>query len=195
MEKDKIKFYMEGCRLTIEIEDGTPDIYLLLQNTENEWHSDIYQYVNPITFELKLDGIYRVYIVKSHSATLEDNVLTIGHEEYDPFRLIRTFDSGLISVVDDYFSEEIFSICKLRKCLLNLQMKMFYNNLKNCGINKCKSDELRNQRDFLFIAVWLMEQLLEEGKDEKVREIYESLRTCKSICDDLTTVNNCGCNG
>lgn len=195
MEKDKIKFYMQGCHLTVEIEDGTPDIYLLLRNTDTEWYSEIYRYTKPITFDLKLDGIYRIYIIKSQSATLNNDILKIGTEEYTPFRLIKTFDLGSISIVDDYFSEEIFSICKLRKCLLNLQMKMFYNNVKNCGLNKCESEELRGQRDFLFIAVWLMEKLLEEGKDEKVREIYKSLRTCKSICEELSETNNCGCNG
>ena len=36
MDRDKIKFYMQGCRLIIDIEDGTPDIYVILYNTETE---------------------------------------------------------------------------------------------------------------------------------------------------------------
>lgn len=195
MDRDKIKFYMQGCRLIIDIEDGTPDIYVILYNTETEWYSNILKYDGTINYDLNSDGIFKVYIFKSIAGVLSSNTLTINNEVYSPYRLIKTFDEGWINIVDDYFSEEVFSICKLRKCLLNLQMKMFYNSVKDCGMNKCKSDELKAQRDFLFIAVWLMEHLIEEGKDEQVKEVYASLRTCKSLCEDLTNNNKCGCNG
>jgi pentatricopeptide repeat protein len=68
--------------------------------------------------------------------------------------------------------------------------------LKNCGSIKCKDNEIRSQRDFIFIAVWLIEHYLELGNIEKARAIYESIKSCGSICNDLLkNKNNCGCNG
>ena len=52
MDRDKIKFYMQGCRLIIDIEDGTPDIYVILYNTETEWYSNILKYDGTIDYDL-----------------------------------------------------------------------------------------------------------------------------------------------
>ena len=52
-----------------------------------------------------------------------------------------------------YDIDETFSICKLKKCLANLELKLFQEMLKNCGKMKCKTDGIKTQIDFLFIAV------------------------------------------
>lgn len=194
MNKDNIKFYMDGCHLTIDVVDGTPDIYLVLLNTETKDYSEILQWQGTFEFDMEKDGIYKVCIIQSSMGTLSNGILTIGNEEYDSERFADVFASNVAAIGEDRFSEEIFCICNLKKCLLNLQMKAFQNALKNCGSRKCKDDEIKAQRDFLFMAVWLMEHLIEEGKEEKVREIYKSIQSCGSICNNLLGSNNCGCN-
>jgi hypothetical protein len=68
--------------------------------------------------------------------------------------------------------------------------------LKNCGSIKCKNDEVKAQRDFLFIAVWLMEHYIELGNIEKAQAIYDSLKGCGNLCQNLINDNkSCGCNG
>ena len=68
--------------------------------------------------------------------------------------------------------------------------------LKNCGSSKCKNDEVKSQRDFLFIAVWLMEHYIELGNIEKAQAIYERLKGCGDLCQSLLNdKKSCGCNG
>ena len=55
--------------------------------------------------------------------------------------------------IGEYEIDETFSICKLKKCLAELELKTFQDMLKNCGKAICKNDDVKSQRDFLFIAV------------------------------------------
>lgn len=190
---DNVKFYMNGCHLVIDVEDGSTNTYLVLLNTDTKEHSDILQWAGTFEFDMDEDGIYKVYIINNQSAVLNDGILTIGLEEYDAERFIDTLESNIVSLGDS-FVEEIFCICNLKKCLLNLEWKAFKKMLDDCGLRKC-ADDIKAQRDFLFIAVWLMEHLIEQNQSEKVREVYESIQTCGSLCKDLLKSNNCGCNG
>lgn len=191
-----VNFYMNGCHLVVDVVNGSPNVYLVLLNTYTKEYSNILQWSGTFEFDVDSDGIYKVFVIDEPFATLNDNILTIGTEQYDAERFIDSFESNVISLGSNgNYSEEIFCICNLKKCLLNLQMKAFKNMLKNCGSKKCKDDEIKAQRDFIFIAVWLMEHLIEQGKEEQVREIYESIQGCGSICSNILKSNKCGCDG
>lgn len=41
MEKFNVKAYIQGCRLIIDVIDGTPDVYQVLFNTDTEEITDI----------------------------------------------------------------------------------------------------------------------------------------------------------
>jgi len=194
MDNNNVKFYMNGCRLIIDIEGGTPDIYLVLLNTNNKEHSDILKWTGTFEFDMEKDGIYKVFILKNANAVLNDSKLTIDNEVYDVERFVDTLESNIVSIGES-FTEEIFCICNLKKCLLSLQTKAFNKLLKNCGSIKCKDDEIKSQRDFIFLAVWLMEHLIEQNQPERAKEIYESIQSCGSICNNMLKSNNCGCNG
>jgi hypothetical protein len=117
---DNVKFYMNGCHLVIDVEDGSTNTYLVLLNTDTKEHSDILQWAGTFEFDMDEDGIYKVYIINNQSAVLNDGILTIGLEEYDAERFIDTLESNIVSLGDS-FVEEIFCICNLKKCLLNLE--------------------------------------------------------------------------
>ena len=201
MKDFNINVYMTGCHLVVEIPDGTPDIYQVLFNTSTEECSDIIPYNDPFESEMEKDGIYRYCIVKASNAVLKNGKLLINGKELtnkelaDAISLQNTLVLG--NYVDSSFFDDIFCICKLKKCLSDLQLKVFRDLVKNCGSSKCKNgDELKAQRDFLFLAVWLMEHLIDAGKSELVRDIFDSLQSCGSICGNLLKSNkNCGCNG
>lgn len=95
-------------------------------------------------------------LVKDRNATLLNNGnLRINGRELTPQELVDAIglEQANILGTTDYESEEIFCMCKLKKCLIELQKKIFQEMLKNCGSRSCKSDEYKSQRDFLFIAV------------------------------------------
>ena len=91
-----------------------------------------------------------------------------------------------------FIKKEVFSTCKIRKCLVYLQHKML---LENCSPNSCSANaELRNTRDFLFGALYVLDYLKETNNFEEAQRIVDNLSTCNFLCDeDSITANNCGC--
>lgn len=76
-----------------------------------------------------------------------------------------------------------------------MQLKVFNELVKNCG-KGCKNlDEIKSQRDFLFIANWIMQHLEEYDRFEELYNVYEGIQSCNSLCSDLLKNNKCGCNG
>ena len=192
MENLKVNAYLDKCRLTINLENGTSNTYLILFNTNTESVSDITKIETTQVFDLKEDGIYEIYIFTANSGLDEDGNITISGEKYDSKLVVDRWD-GLKMVLNPYFFDTMFCICNLKRCLVDLQLKVFGELLKNCGSSKCKSNEAKAQRDFVFIAVWLMEHLAELGKEDLLREVFNSIQSCSSICGNLVKSKNCGC--
>ena len=196
MEED-IKVYKKACTLTFEF-SKKDDLYGFLLNKTSGDHSEIEQYNKGYaSFEVDKDGVFVFYLIESEHLTITENGFKIGSRNWTVEEYIQASDDNITSFVElgDHTTKTTFCACKLEKCLLNLQMKAFRELLKNCG-KGCKNlDEIKSQRDFLFIANWLMEHLEEYDRFEELIEIYESLRTCHSLCDDLLANNKCKCNG
>ena len=92
-------------------------------------------------------------MIESEGAFLQNGSLVIDSRSYTVQEFIDAVESGVFGFNNAKLdTDEIFCNCKLKKCLLNLQMKVFQEMLKNCGKIRCKNDDLRAQRDFLFIA-------------------------------------------
>lgn len=95
---------------------------------------------------------------------------------------------------ESYFfvKKEVFSTCKIRKCLVNLQHRLL---LENCTLNSCTtSTNLRNTRDFLFGALYVLDYLKETNNFEEAQRIVDNLSTCDFPCvDDSVITNDCGC--
>ena len=191
---------MQGCRLYVKpLVDDTSGMYQYVFNPDTKEFTDIYSWETGMEYELDSDSSYYIVTYKNPNAVLCDGQLTIGTETFDAERLQSALEAPISIIGDRIFDiNETLSICKLRKCLMDLEMKVFQDLLKSCGSIRCtKNDEVRSQRDFIFIAVWLIEHYLELGNLEKARTIYESISTCGSICNKLLNDNksNCGCNG
>ncbi len=187
---------MRGCRLVTKVTDDASNVYQFVFNPKTEDFSEIYSCSEPLEFELDVDGVYEIVTLRNNDAVLEDGGLKIGVRVFSAREIIDSIESIWLLGNTEYDIDETISICNLKKCLVNLQMKAFQDMLKNCGSVQCKTDVDKVQRDFLFIAVWLIEQYLDLGNIERAREIYECIQTCGSICNELLkNKHNCGCNG
>lgn len=191
--------YMQGCHLITRMYGDTSDMYQFVFNPDTAEFSDIYACGKGLEFEIEEDGVYRVVTLKNSNAELVDDGIKIGSRTYTAEELTTIIsDEAYYNVINIgvYDMDETLSICKLKKCLANLEMNVFQDMLKNCGKIKCKSGENKSQIDFLFIGVWLIEHYVELGNIEKAQAIYERLKGCGDLCQKLLNdKRSCGCNG
>jgi hypothetical protein len=158
MENFTKDIYMNGCHLVTRLYGDTQNMYQFVFNPETAEFSDIYACEDGLEFEIENDGLYRVVTIKNPNVSLVDEGLQIGTNVYSAEQLAEVIanDNNSYNPIfssTEYDVDDTFSICKLKKCLAQLELKIFQEMLKNCGSIKCKNDEVKAQRDFLFIAV------------------------------------------
>lgn len=91
---------------------------------------------------------------------------------------------------------EDFNLSNLQKCVIELQRKTIFNGLKNCNIGKCDKTSIDKQnRDFLFISLVVLENLICQKKWTEAESIIEGLSSCNSLCPNTNIKLNCNCNG
>ena len=162
-----IKVYKKACTLTFEF-DSSETTYGFLYNKTTGDFSDIEKVNSKISYEVDKDGIYTFVLIDSNNLTLSPEgvdkeingkivkvpgfyIGTYGWPLEDYAREIES-ENWTGPARENYFTKNTFCACKLEKCLLNLQMKVFRELVKTCG-KGCKNlDEIKSQRDFLFIA-------------------------------------------
>lgn len=145
-----------------------------------------------------------------------DNVKTVIREEYESnywkFDMpedglyqyfVLQFDvepTDILKHINEYSlipEVEIFSICKLRKCLLSKEKDYISKFLKGCtnGSGHCSnSNEEDMNRDFLLSTIFVLEHLICTGQITEATRILKNISSC-SLCSNGKTINNCGCNG
>ena len=91
---------------------------------------------------------------------------------------------------------KVFSICKLRKCLLNKEKDYVSKFLRGCntGVHCKASDSEDTMRDFLLSTVFVLEHLICAGQTTEALRILKNIQSC-TLCSDDKTTTNCGCNG
>jgi hypothetical protein len=150
--------YMEGCRLVTSFCGDTSDMYQFVFNPETAEFSDIIPCSARMEFDIDKDGWYRVVIFKKAGTVLVNGAIDTGYTTYTSEYIMEHIESERDDVwnpeyIGDYEISDVFSICKLKKCLAELELKVFQDMLKNCGKVICRNDDIKSQRDFLFIAV------------------------------------------
>lgn len=97
----------------------------------------------------------------------------------------------------DFYMEEFFSICNLNGCVAKLQKKYLLEHADDCGSTKCKkgSDPDKANRDFLFIASYLLDHYIAMKDFDQADDLLKTIQTCSnSLCNDGAN-SSCGCNG
>ena len=107
---------------------------------------------------------------------------------------------GLYELVVDGESEprkSIFSICKLRDCLLRKERNYINNFLNTCyGNTGCSKNSNSNIADFLLVSIFVLEQLICAGNYDDATTILEIITNngC-GLCTENNNlqINDCGC--
>lgn len=176
-------------------EDGNSGFYIS-ENLDNEF-----------VFDLPKDGLYAYYKIKiykkeyiedaTNNKFYYDDKIMFGNEEIvNPEDIINKLDIsyGII----DYCEHPIFSLCKLENCILSLEKNTILNESNDyLGTANCnKNDQIKKQRDFLFITLFVLKNLICQKRFVEAKEVLDSISSCESLCENLkNTKSNCGCNG
>lgn len=176
-------------------EDGNSGFYIS-ENLDNEF-----------VFDLPKDGLYAYYKIKiykkeyiedaTNNKFYYDDKIMFGDEEIvNPEDIINKLDIsyGII----DYYEHPIFSLCKLENCILSLEKNTILNESNDyLGTANCnKNDQIKKQRDFLFITLFVLKNLICQKRFVEAKEVLDSISSCESLCENLkNTKSNCGCNG
>lgn len=129
---------------------------------------------------------------------------------YSTTNLLLDFDIHDIEAINDpkyvwenktesnemfWFSETFFSICKLEKCLIELQKQFIKDNAKNCADRRCEtSSDLRFKVEFLLSSIFVLKYLIRHNRFVEAQYIINDLSSCGSLCADLLKdKTSCGC--
>ena len=90
--------------------------------------------------------------------------------------------------------ENIFSICKLRKCTIAQEKLAIEEFLSTCNKRNCnKRSSQQPVRDVLLISIFVLEHLISQEKYLEAERILESLDSCRNLCGN--NIKTCNCNG
>lgn len=154
-------------------------------------------------WQLEKDGYYRYYriLVYNHNKGgiyWDGTTLKYGMEKL----LVEDLDSYLqhpsvahsLGILDYIQPISFFSICNLKKCVMELQKNYINNQLVWCNSRMCKQTD-EEEFKFLFISVNLLEKLIECEKYHQAEKILNSISTCTSICSNIKYNKKCNCHG
>ena len=154
-------------------------------------------------YDLDLDGLYVYYKLEVFAKNnvdadykglcydVDTQTLFFQNQELkdivDILPYIDYADYGVL----DYIKEPVFSICKLQYCLKSLVK----DSLDQCSSNLCEdSSESRKTRDFLFITICVLENLIAQERFGEAMDILESITTCIPLCKKVKmTKSGCNC--
>lgn len=127
-------------------------------------------------FDMPEDGLFQYF------------VLTFEEEPKDILEYIQ--DNSMKP------EAEVFSICKLRNCLLSKEKDYVSRFLHGCNTDThCKSSDTEDvTRDFLLSTIFVLEHLICTGQTTEALRILKHIKSC-TLCSDNKTTTNCGCNG
>lgn len=147
-----------------------------------------------------------VYNIKDRIFYYNQNIY-LGLKDVSSLDDLNTSNSKIISNwyelknyigqnIDYFYTIELFTYCKLNKCVIKYQKQTIFNKIQNCK-NICKTDDQKDLRNFLMITVYVLDYLVCIENYEEAQRILESLSSCNTLCDDslfINTNNNCNCN-
>jgi hypothetical protein len=160
-----------------------------------------YKYLIPNTNHLlKTNSANEEYYKSSNQIFYHDGSILFAKDDYDTLSDLLSNSTKINDLIELWdlqgtqtfsFQKVIFSACNLQKCLVYLQRKLL-NQSNDCGCNK-SDKSIRNNRDFLFSTLYLLDYLKDRGNYEEAQRILENISECTgSICSELKLECNCG---
>ena len=165
------------CELIVcglpEVEEGKHLLEVLIFDEYSENY--IYEWdrtENDLCYEMPKDGLYNYYY-------------TIVSEKSDD--VVKEFIKNLPDP-----DNNLFSLCKLRSCVLQKEQTMIENFANGCNkAGKCEKKDTSNV-DILLIALYLLEHLVCIGEYSKASILLNKIQSCGGLCEDIVT-KKCNC--
>lgn len=128
-------------------------------------------------FDMPEDGLFQYYI------------LNFTEEPKDILEYIQ--DNSILPEC------EVFSICKLRNCLLQKEKDYISQFLSECNTNShcSKNSEDELIRNFLLSSIFILEHLICSGQTVEALRILRNINSSCTLCSNIESLNKCGCNG
>lgn len=166
-----------NCELTL---DGVPEVSGLEVIVHNDEVITIDREM-PDYWETTLteDGLYEYYILNFNEDEPEDLIKYITENSYTPV-------------------QSVFSICQLRKCLLNREKDYIKHFLSSCSgsVANCgKQSDNSTMADFLLASIFVLEQLICCGNFDEAKRILNIINNdnCGLCGEDKKTTKDCNC--
>lgn len=86
----------------------------------------------------------------------------------------------------------IFSVCKLQRCLVNLQKELI---IRRCQNTNCEDlSKSLDKRDFLLGTLYTLDYLKDTMNFSEAQRLLENISSCGELCDSSNIVNYNDCN-
>lgn len=185
--------FNQDCQLIIEEQlnkgEFANSVEIIWCLSDNSFKTFLNRSNGALVVDIDKDGLYRYLCLFSNRPFTELRSLTL-----DPnFLQYLTLPNN--SIGNPQISEEIFSICHLRKCALAHEKQAIEEFLSICNKKNCnKKSSQQSTRDILLISVFVLEHLISRHRYSEAETILDALSSCKNICGDSVT-KTCCCNG
>lgn len=169
---------------------------------------------------IKTDGHYRIYHVILPTKEWLDNIIETDKsflEFYD--RVYVADEKGIYKYSNDNIEsatieeiimqevtdkttismaiKEMFSICQLWKCYVNICQNLFDSDLNKCTNKSSDLDTLKFNRDFVQMTINVLQYYVAKEQLEEAERLLEQVEGCNSVCSQSFTVkgksHDCGC--
>jgi hypothetical protein len=141
---------------------------IIVINRDGDEQKDVHIYT------MERDGLYQYYLLDIADTATEKDIL-----DY-----IRKYKE------DPEVNCEIFSICKIRNCLIDKEKTAITSFLKGCTTNSHCNTSNKATDDFLLVSIFLLENLICRGNYEEAIRIVNAISTC-GICNTKSKTCNC----
>lgn len=184
--------FNQNCQLII---NDLPDhqynlLEILVNESEGTFFTQFNRSESTWSIDIPLDGLYTMYILDTQRTQEDlDKELKKGWFKFKDWVNSPDHSVGNLELVD-----EVFSICKLRKCAIIQEKQAIEEFLSICNKTNCnyKSDQ-QSVRDILLISIFVLEHLIQQRKYSEASQIIDALGSCKTVCTN--TINKNCCNG
>lgn len=137
-----------------------------------------------LIWDLEKDGRYKYFQINLKK-DVDDIDIT------DPESIIKYIESKTNST--DYIVKEIFSICRLRNCTVQLEKESIHDFINHHKDYSCKKIKGQSYKDILLIAIFVLENLIVQERYSEATMIIESLSMCNTLCK-FNKLKTCNCN-
>lgn len=104
--------------------------------------------------------------------------------------ILRNTEGTTISIV----KKDYVSICYLKKCYLNICYQLFRSQAFGECFNSNIDDELRYRRDLVWMAINVIQYMVEDNQLAEAQRIITELEGCNGVCKQIESKSTgCGC--